>query len=237
MQHLKQNLQTVQAALAAACDGKQPTLLAAVKYADDAELDVLLSLGVNEVGENRVQQLLAREAIYAAHGTRVHFIGSLQTNKVKYIADRVVMIHSVDSERLAAEIERQMARRNATMDVLVEINGAHEQSKSGVAPEQAEALARAVLDCPHLVLKGFMTMGPRFETEQEYRAYFGGVRDLCTSLWRTLGLPDRPLLSMGMSESFLAAAREGADFVRVGRKLFVKDETKEEKSDHTEETL
>ncbi|MBQ3482889.1 MAG: YggS family pyridoxal phosphate-dependent enzyme [Clostridia bacterium] len=226
MQYLKQNLNAVQTALAAACGGEGPTVLAAVKYADDAELDALLSLGVREVGENRVQQLLAREAIYAAHGTRVHFIGSLQTNKVKYIADRVVMIHSVDSARLAAEIERQMARRNATMDVLVEINGANEESKSGVAPEQAEALARAVLACPHLVLRGFMTMGPRFETEQEYRAYFGGVRDFCQALWRTLDLPDRPLLSMGMSESFLAAAREGADFVRVGRRLFAKDETK-----------
>jgi len=224
MQYLKKNLSAVQAALTDACGAAQPTLLAAVKYADDAELETLLSLGVCEVGENRVQQLLAREAIYAAHGTRVHFIGTLQTNKVKYVADRVVMIHSVDSERLAAEIERQMARRDATMDVLVEINAAAEESKSGVSPAEAEALARYVLGCPHLVLRGFMTMGPRFETEQEYRTYFSGVRTLCQALWQKLGLPDRPLLSMGMSESFLAAAREGADFVRVGRRLFVKDE-------------
>ena len=220
MQYLRENLRDVRAALRAACEGREPTLLAAVKYADDAELVALLEDGVKDVGENRVQQLLARAPIYEAHGTRVHFIGSLQTNKVKYIVDKVVMIHSLDSERLAAEIERQAARRDICMDVLVELNAAREESKSGVLPEEAEGLCRTVLSCPHLALRGFMTMGPRFETEAQYRAYFRDVRTLCRELWQTLGQAGLPLLSMGMSESFVAAAREGADFVRVGRCLF-----------------
>ena len=196
------------------------TLLAAVKYAIPGELEALLEAGVSDVGENRVQQLMANADIYAAHGTRVHFIGSLQTNKVKYIIDKVHMIHSLDSLRLAAEIERRAAGCGRVIDVLVEINSGREESKSGVLPEQAEPLCRALLTLPHLRLCGFMTMGPRCESEAQYRAYFAETVALGDTLWRSLGLDGHPLYSMGMSESFAAAIKEGASFVRVGRRLF-----------------
>ena len=221
MQYIKNNLQAVRQELAAAAiPGKDCRMLAAVKYALPGEIEALLDAGVTDVGENRVQQLLENAPIYAARGTRVHFIGTLQTNKVKYIADKVDMIHSLDSKKLAAEIEKRARACDRVIDVLVEINVAREEAKTGVLPEDAEALCRTVLSLPHLRLCGFMTMGPRCESEAEYRAYFADTVALGKSLWRQLALPGEPLFSMGMSESFAAAVKEGSSFVRVGRRLF-----------------
>ena len=222
MQYIKDNLTAVQAALDNAQAGlpKRCRILAAVKYAAPGEIEALLDAGVTDVGENRVQQLLENAPLYASRDVRVHFIGSLQTNKVKYIADKVDMIHSLDSEKLAKEIEKRAAAAGRVIDVLVEINVAREEAKTGVLPEEAEALCRAVLSYPHLRLCGFMTMGPIFEREEEYRAYFRKTVTLGEALWQTLSCSGKPLYSMGMSQSFAAAVKEGADFVRVGRRLF-----------------
>ncbi|MBO7342074.1 MAG: YggS family pyridoxal phosphate-dependent enzyme, partial [Clostridia bacterium] len=162
MQYITQNLAAVQAELAAALgdNAKDCRMLAAVKYAAPGEIEALLDAGIRDVGENRVQQLLENAPIYATRDVRVHFIGTLQTNKVKYIADKVDMIHSLDSEKLAKEIEKRAAACGRVIDVLVEINVAREPAKTGVMPEDAEALCRAALACPHLHLCGFMTMGP-----------------------------------------------------------------------------
>ena len=222
MQYIKNNLCAIRAELTAAkgsCD-RDCRMLAAVKYAVPGEIEALLDAGVTDVGENRVQQLLENAPIYKARDVRVHFIGTLQTNKVKYIADKVDMIHSLDSEKLAKEIEKRASAAGRVIDVLVEINVAREEAKTGVMPEEAEALCRTVLSLPHLRLCGFMTMGPVFESEQDYRAYFKKTVALGNALWQALSLTDRPLFSMGMSQSFAAAVKEGADFVRVGRRLF-----------------
>jgi pyridoxal phosphate enzyme (YggS family) len=222
MQYIKDNLKAVQAELAAASAGLDGAcrMLAAVKYAAPGEIEALLDAGVSDVGENRVQQLLENAPIYAARDVRVHFIGSLQTNKVKYIADKVDMIHSLDSEKLAKEIEKRASACGRVIDVLVEINVAREEAKTGVLPEEAEALCRAVLSLPHLRLCGFMTMGPIFEREEDYRAYFKQTVTLGNTIWSALSQQGKPLYSMGMSQSFTAAVKEGADFVRVGRRLF-----------------
>ena len=222
MQYIKDNLKAVRAELAAASAGLDGAcrMLAAVKYAAPGEIEALLDAGVSDVGENRVQQLLENAPIYAARDVRVHFIGSLQTNKVKYIADKVDMIHSLDSEKLAREIDKRAGACGRVIDVLVELNVAREEAKTGVMPEDAEALCRTVLSLPHLHLCGFMTMGPILEGEDAYRAYFKKTVALGDALWRTLSLEGRPLYSMGMSQSFTAAVKEGADFVRVGRRLF-----------------
>ena len=204
---------------AAGREGKT-TMLVATKYADDEMLAALLAAGVREVGENRVQQLLAHYEQFERAGARVHFIGSLQTNKVKYIVDKVAMIHSIDSARLAAEVEKQATKKNCTVEVLVEINGEREASKSGVFPEEAEALCREILQMPHLVLRGFMTMGSVMESEADYQRYFEGVRAIGREIWQALGLAGEPILSMGMSQSFAPAIRAGADIVRIGRRLF-----------------
>ena len=196
------------------------TLLVATKYADDEMLAALLATGVREVGENRVQQLLAHYEQFARAGARVHFIGSLQTNKVKYIVDKVVMIHSIDSLRLAAEVEKQAAKIDRVIDVLVEINAAREASKTGVMPEEAEALCREILQMPHLRLCGFMTMGSVLPSDDAYRAFFADVHSFGTALWQRLALDGAPIFSMGMSQSFVPAIEAGADIVRIGRRLF-----------------
>ena len=204
---------------AAGREGKT-VMLAAVKYAKEGEIAAMLDAGVSDVGENRVQQLLANLPLYESRDVRVHFIGSLQTNKVKYIADRVDVIHSLDSERLALEIEKRAAAKGRVIDVLVEINSGREESKSGLLPEDVLPLCRTVLTLPHLRLAGFMTMGPVCESEEEYRAYFAETAALGREIWQTLSLAGEPQFSMGMSQSFCAAIKEGATFVRVGRRLF-----------------
>ena len=201
-------------------------MIAAVKYAEEEEIAYLVdALGVRELGENRVQQLLAHyEALGAREDVRWHFIGTLQTNKVKYIVDKVSMIHSVDSLKLAAEIDRQAKKKGIVMDVLVEINGGAEEAKSGVLPEEAEELCRGIMEMSGLRLCGFMTMGPKFEKNEEYFKYFEETSQQVLDIWtKKLHNIGRPILSMGMSESYRAAILAGADFVRVGRGLFLKD--------------
>ncbi len=219
------------AASAAGYDPAGVTLMAAIKSADVEEINYLHRvLGVNYVGENRVQQLLERYDRLDREGLHIHFIGTLQTNKVKYIVDKVDLIQSLDSERLAREIERQAAKIGRVMDVLIEINSGEEAAKSGIAPGEAATFAEAVTggEFPHIRLCGFMTMAPR-STESEYHIYFADTRRLCTAIWQTLADAGRVpregmILSMGMSESYLPAVAEGATLVRVGRGLFCKPE-------------
>lgn len=228
--YLDNNVSRVRAELTEAClaAGRNPegvALTAAIKSADVGEINYLhKNLGVHTVGENRVQQLLERYDQLDREGLSIHFIGSLQTNKVKYIIDKVDMIQSLDSLRLAAEIQKQAARVGRVMDVLIEINSGSEISKGGVLPEEVAAFARQVTggDYPNLRLCGFMTMAPK-STDEEYRRIFGEVRTLCEGLWKELGETNTPMvLSMGMSESYIPAAAEGATLVRVGRGLFQK---------------
>ncbi len=197
-------------------------LVAAVKYTDAPHIDYLhRQLGVNDVGENRVQQLLEHWETVDREGLNFHFIGTLQTNKVKYIADKVCMIHSLDSLRLAAEIEKQMAKLGKTMDVLVEINSGGEENKSGIASEDAADFCAALKDFPHVNLRGFMTMAPKCEKNEDYRKFFQETFQLGLDIWeKTLHNIGRPLFSMGMSGNFEIAIEEGADMVRVGRALF-----------------
>ena len=183
-----------------------------------------MSCGIPAVGENRVQELLDKyDGIDRVH-TELHFIGTLQTNKVKYIIDKVSMIQSLDSLPLAAEIERQAAGHGLVMDVLIEINSGSEESKSGVQPQDAEAFARWVTDpangLDRIRLRGFMTMAPKGD-EAQYRRIFRETRSLCDRIWtEALGRTDRMIMSMGMSESYAWAAAEGATMVRVGRGLY-----------------
>ena len=196
-------------------------LIAAVKYTDAEHINYLCELGVKDLGENRVQQLLEHWESVNREGVRFHFIGTLQTNKVKYIADKVEMIHSLDSLKLAQEIEKQMAKLGKSMDVLVEINSGGEENKSGVLREEAPAFCEAIAQFPHIRLRGFMTMAPKCEKIEDYRKYFRETYELGIDIWeKKLHNIGRPIFSMGMSESFDVAIEEGADMVRVGRALF-----------------
>ncbi len=222
--YIDKNLKRIKTQMRDASQGKDVTMVAAVKYADIAEINHLCtSAGVRHIGENRVQQLLEHYEGLEDKDVNIHFIGTLQTNKVKYIVDKVCMIHSVDSERLALEIDKQAGKRGIIMDVLVEINSGAEQSKSGVLASEAAALCEAVDKLPNLRLRGFMTMAPRCENSEDYKGYFTETRNVACSIWHdTLGKEGEPLMSMGMSESFTEAIACGSDMVRIGRSLFVK---------------
>ena len=222
--YVDENLAAIRARIDAAAQrsgGREVTLLAAVKYTDTDHINYLHTLGVCDIGENRVQQLLEHWDALDRENLRVHFIGTLQKNKVKYIIDKVSMIHSLDSFSLAQEIEKQAAKHGIVMDVLVEINSGMEENKSGIAPSDAADFCKSLLQFSHLNLRGFMTMAPKCEKNEEYRKYFRKTSQLCLDIWqKTLHNIGRPILSMGMSDSFEIAIEEGADIVRVGRALF-----------------
>lgn len=213
---------------AARAAGRAPediTLLAAVKYADAAEIQRLYDCGIRVVGENRVQQFTEHLEIDGYDRFGVHFIGTLQTNKVKYLVGKVDLIESVDSERLAEEIDRISKRNGVVTDVLCEINSGREPNKSGVMPELAEELCEKIEKYSNIRLRGFMTMAPLGSTGDEYRKYFEETYRLSLDIWRKTihNIVEGPILSMGMSGSFEEAILEGANVVRVGRGLFEKN--------------
>lgn len=199
-------------------------LLAAIKSAEYDEVNYIHSaLGVNDVGENRVQQLTERYDKLCRDGLNIHFIGSLQTNKVKYIIDKVTLIHSLDSLHLCEEIQKQAEKRDIISRVLVEINSGNEENKGGIEPCDAERFCLDIQNYKNIELCGFMTMAPRCEEKSDYYPYFERTRRLADKIWHeTLGMDGSPVLSMGMSESFEEAIECGATVVRVGRTLFAK---------------
>lgn len=228
--YMDRNVAAIRAQIRAAQErsgNSDVTLLAAVKYTDAEHVNYLhRQLGVNDIGENRVQQLLERWDALDREGLRVHFIGTLQKNKVKYIIDKVCMIHSLDSLSLAAEIEKQAAKHDLVMDVLVEINSGNEVQKGGIALDNVESFCRELSKFEHIRLRGFMTMAPKCEKNEEYRKYFRETSQQCLDIWqKKLDNIDRPILSMGMSGSFEVAIEEGSSMVRIGRALFAEPET------------
>ena len=229
--YLDRNIEKIKKRIGAAAErcgrnADEITFLAAIKSADVGEINYIHSaLGISEVGENRVQQLLERydKLDGVGKGLKMHFIGSLQTNKVKYIIDKVSMIHSVDSVKLAAEIDKQAKKKGVVMDVLVEINSGEEQSKSGVLPDEVEGLCAELGQFENIRLKGFMTMAPRCEKKEDYLHFFEKTYAEALDIWtKKLHNIGEPVMSMGMSESFEEAIACGADTVRIGRSLFVK---------------
>ena len=213
-------------AAAEACgrDAEAIDIVAAVKYADADEVNYLhTACGINNIGENRVQQLLERYDSLDREGLTIHFIGTLQTNKVKYIVDKVDMIHSLDSERLAAEINSRCARIGKRMDVLCEVNSGREENKGGILPEDVEAFCLSLGKYENLRLRGFMTMAPVCEKKEDYRKFFSETVELVLDIWhKKLDNIERPIISMGMSDSYEEAIASGSTAVRIGRGFFVK---------------
>lgn len=227
--YIARNVSSVKERIAKAARecGRDPediALVAAVKYADVDEINYLHTVcGVNDIGENRVQQLLERYDRLDKHDLRIHFIGKLQTNKVKYIVDKVEMIHSLDSEKLAAEIDSRCAGIGKKMKVLCEINSGREENKSGIMPEEAESFCLSLSKYKNIDLCGFMTMAPNCEKKEDYSKFFSETVDLVLDIWhKKLHNIERPVISMGMSDSFEMAIASGSTAVRVGRGLFVK---------------
>ncbi|HEX78865.1 MAG TPA: YggS family pyridoxal phosphate-dependent enzyme [Dehalococcoidia bacterium] len=195
-------------------------LVAAAKTVSPAKMMEAIDAGVRIIGENYVQEAeAARELV----GDRAewHFIGHLQTNKVRKAVRLFDMIETIDSIRIAREIDKWCARLGRTMPVLVEINSGREPQKSGILPEEAESLIREIAQFKHIKVSGLMTMGPRFGNPEDSRQYFIETRKVFESI-KSLDLPrvEMKYLSMGMTNSYRIAIEEGANIVRIGSKIF-----------------
>lgn len=195
-------------------------LVAAAKGRTPQEILEAIEAGVQIIGENYVQEA---ERAFSVIGQRAqwHMIGHLQKNKAKRAVEIFDMIETLDSVELAQALEKHCARLNRVMPVLVEINSGREPQKSGVFPEDAEALIREVSRFPHLKILGLMTMGPRFGDPEDARPYFHETKKLFDKL-KALQIPNVEMqyLSMGMSNSYTIALEEGANIVRIGTKIF-----------------
>ncbi len=223
--YIRDNLARVREAClarAAALGLPSPLLVAVTKSADNGEVRALVEqFGQSAIAENRTALFNERYELFdEAHRPEMHLIGSLQTNKVKTVVGRVALIHSVDSERLAAEIDKRAAAAGIRQRVLLEINSGREENKGGVLPEAAEAMAERLASFPHLSLRGVMTMAPNLPSPEEYRPYFRETAALLARLRDTGMIEGEGVLSMGMSDSYEVAIEEGATLVRVGRTLF-----------------
>ncbi len=203
---------------------KAPTLVSVTKSGSDEELSALAAAGSADIGENRPGELMRRHEILINQGfsPKMHEIGTLQRNKIKLIADFVYMIHSVDSFALAKDINRHAEARGRIIPVLIEINSAREEQKSGVFPEDAAALIESISDFKNISVNGLMTMGPVCECGELLRPYFRDTKKLFDNLNERYGFGESPTLSMGMSDSWQVAIEEGSTLIRVGRRLFKK---------------
>jgi len=195
-------------------------LVAAAKTKSPAEVLEAIEAGVTIIGENYVQEA---QAAFAAVGRRArwHYLGHLQSNKVKKAVEIFDLIETVDSADLAREIGKRSAALGKTMPVLVEINSGEEGQKAGVRPAEAEALIREIAGIPNIAIQGLMTMGPYEGDPEDSRPYFGRTREIFEAA-KKLGLPNVEMryLSMGMTNSYRVAIEEGATLVRLGTKIF-----------------
>ncbi|OGD09295.1 MAG: YggS family pyridoxal phosphate enzyme [Candidatus Aminicenantes bacterium RBG_13_62_12] len=195
-------------------------LVAAAKSRTPGEILEAVEAGVPVVGENYVQEAAAAQAV-VGRGVKWHFIGHLQTNKVKKAVEIFDLIETVDSLKLGREINKHSGGLGKTMPILIEINSGREPQKSGVLPEDAEALIRELSRLPNLKVEGLMTMGPETGDPEESRPYFRLTKEIFD---RFRGLSIRGVammwLSMGMSHSYRVAIEEGANMVRLGTLLF-----------------
>ncbi|MBC8545399.1 YggS family pyridoxal phosphate-dependent enzyme [Clostridiaceae bacterium NSJ-31] len=225
-EQLKRNIEDVQerVRLAAQRSGRSYediTILAATKTQDVATINWAIACGIRCIGENRVQELTAKYDGYDREHAAVQFIGHLQVNKVKYIVDKVELIQSVDSLKLAAEIDRQCAKIGHVMDVLVEVNIGGEVSKSGVAPHELEPLLLGLAGLEHIKVRGLMTIPPICENRKQSEQYFSILhKEFLDIRAKTLDNIDMDILSMGMSGDYETAIECGANMIRVGTALF-----------------
>lgn len=211
-----------QAALRAGRDPEEITLVAATKVQTSQTIRNAIRAGITVCGENRVQELTAHLEDNAYEGAKVHFIGHLQTNKVKFVVGKVDMIESIDSLRLMDAVEKQAAKVGVVQDILLEVNIGDEESKGGAKAQEILDLARHALECPHLRLRGIMSIPPATASEEENRGFFAETSQLFVDMKEKLGDNESTIdcLSMGMSGDYPLAIEGGSTMVRVGTALF-----------------
>lgn len=208
-------------ALQAGRDPSEVQVMAVTKTVDPVLVNAAIGAGITLLGENKAQELCAKYDSYHKDGVQIHFIGHLQTNKVRQIVDKVSMVESVDSIKLAREIDRHCAAIGKVMDVLLEINIGREENKTGVFPELLPALLEEAGKLEHIRVRGLMTIPPVCETEEEVLQYFSQMRQLFIDIkQKKYDNISMEILSMGMSADYLAAVRCGSNIVRIGTAMF-----------------
>ncbi|MGN0734019.1 MAG: YggS family pyridoxal phosphate-dependent enzyme [Emergencia sp.] len=205
-------------------------LVAVTKLHTPEEMNEAIDAGITDIGENKVQEIL--DKYDKVKPVRWHLIGHLQTNKVKYIIDKVSMIHSVDSLKLAKEIDKRAGQHGINMDILIQVNSAMEESKFGITTEETDQLIRDISEqCPNVTIKGMMCIAPYADDPNEIRGYFAEVKALYDKYRDSdLDRVDFEYLSMGMTHDFEVAILEGSNLIRVGTAIFgYRDYRSEEK--------
>lgn len=196
------------------------TLIAVSKTKPVSMLQEAYDAGIRDFGENHVQEIVEKYDQLPSD-IRWHMIGHLQRNKVKYIIDKVVMIHSVDSLRLAEEISKQALKHNLVMPILVELNIGDEATKFGISKEDSIQLVKQISALPNLKIKGLMTVAPFVENAEENRDYFRTMKQLSVDIMKeNIDNVCMDILSMGMTGDYEVAIEEGANMVRVGTGIF-----------------
>ena len=225
MSILIQNLREVEARVAAACaragrDRGEVTLVAVSKTKPVPMLQEIYDAGTRDFGENKVQEICAKQPVLP-DDIRWHMIGHLQTNKVRQVIDKACMIHSVDSLKLAQVIEKEAAKRDLDIPVLLEVNVAEEESKFGARTEETAALIQEIAKLPHVHVKGLMTIAPFVDDPEENRPVFRRLKELSVDIAeKNINNVSMCELSMGMTGDFEVAIEEGATFVRIGTAIF-----------------
>lgn len=222
---IKENLEVINEKIKTAAEKSFRTfedikLIGVTKTISIKKMQELADLSVIDFGENKVQELLSKYDFFEKK-VNFHLIGHLQTNKVKYIIDKVSLIHSVDSEKLAIEINKRAEQRNIIMDILIEVNIGNEESKDGVKKDQTVELINNIKCLPNICIKGLMTVAPFVVDVEENRYLYKEMYDLFKSIKVIQGPNiDIKYLSMGMSNDFEIAIEEGSNMVRIGTSIF-----------------
>ncbi len=222
---LKDNLDIVRGNIRKACDRAERsydavTLIAVSKTKPLSDIEALMQYGETEFGENKVQELVDKYE-HVSSPVHWHLIGHLQTNKVKYIVDKVCLIHSVDSVHLAKEIEKEAAKHDVIVNILIQVNIAHEDTKFGINEASVYDLLDEIKNYPHIKVKGLMTIAPFVENAEENRVHFRKLHQLLLDIKsKNIDNIDMSILSMGMTNDYEIAIEEGATMVRVGTGIF-----------------
>lgn len=222
---IAKQLAQVQEKICGACERSgrsrsEVTLIAVSKTKPVTMIREVMAHGIQDFGENKAQEIVDKTS-QITEPLRWHMIGHLQRNKVKYIADRVFMIHSVDSLRLAKEIDKEAAKCSRVIPILIEVNVAGEESKFGVSVEETLPLIQSAAQFPNIRISGLMTIAPFVENPEENRRIFRTLRKLYIDI-KTKNIDNvyMEYLSMGMTNDYEVAIEEGASFVRVGTGIF-----------------
>ncbi len=222
---VKENLAKTEERIKAACErsGRRPdsvTLIAVSKTKPVRLIEEAYEYGIREFGENKAQEMKEKYDVLPKN-ISWHFIGHLQTNKIKYVVGRACLIHSIDSLHLAEEIDAYCEKKGLDVDVLIEVNVAKETTKSGINLEETEELVKSISRLSHVHIKGLMTIAPFVENAENNRMIFRALKDLSVDISRkNIDNVSMDILSMGMTNDYEVAIEEGATHVRVGTAIF-----------------